>query len=496
MPSPVPAPGREGCEGAGSNRLRAALDEASDACGACAAAADFIVSLGPYMPSIYLERGRRLRCHASRGYWQVLDGFPEVSGVIARTYRTGEPVFIPDVETEPDYLAAVPGVRSEAAFPIRVEGVVAGALNVEATVTIPPTAVPMLETVANALGARLEQLGGAPEESRWQLLSRISAKRAGLTERSEIAAGALEALDALSDMDSALIALVGNDGMFGAEAARGPLGPALLQLEPESLGTIASWVNGASSCYSLGEPEGHGFTGQDSLRARGVQSVVVLGLQARGQTVGFLLAADRTSALPPTEEVELLELLATLTATSLQTAYAFEELRRRAALDPLTGLGHHGSFGHALEAIASSKESPSKVAVLVADVDGFKSVNDTLGHLAGDRVLVEMAARMARALRAGDRLYRIGGDEFAAAFGVRDEREARAIGERLLAEISGAARTVSIGIAVGEPEDAGQDLFACADRTLYEVKSSGGNGVKAAPLAPARGAAGLDVGLA
>ncbi len=308
---------------------------------ACTAVTDFIVSLGPFMPSVYLERGGRLRCQASRRYWQVLDGFPPVSGVIARTYRTGEPAFLEDVDDNADYLAAVPGVRSEAAVPILVSDVVVGVLNVESTSPMKRANLELFRDLAAELGRKLTELGGPPQESRWQRLSRYASNLAGLLEREEIEAGALDALCSLSRMDSGMIVRLDDDGSVIGMTAVGALGPELEKLPPASLETIASWVESASSCYSLGDPDDLGFTGQDSLRTLGVNAVIVLALGARHRRLGFLLAANRLPTMPPTEEVELLELLASQTATCLQTADAVEQMRRRADLDPLTGLGHH-----------------------------------------------------------------------------------------------------------------------------------------------------------
>lgn len=124
------------------------------------------------------------------------------------------------------------------------------------------------------------------------------------------------------------------------------------------------------------------------------------------------------------------------------------------------------------------------LAVAMVDLDGFKAVNDTQGHLAKDEVLVEVAAALGSTLRDGDDLFRIGGDELAAVFDVFDERDAAAVGERLCAAARSTGRiTVSVGIAVvppGQPDLPG--LLEIADEALYTVKRRGRDGVEATDL--------------
>src|SRR4051812_50185341 len=101
-------------------------------------------------------------------------------------------------------------------------------------------------------------------------------------------------------------------------------------------------------------------------------------------------------------------------------------LRAQAATDPLTGLGHHATF-HAT--LAHAHRRPS-TAVVLMDLDGFKGLNDTFGHQHGDSVLRGVAAALTGALRRGDTLFRIGGDEFAALLLVSDAGEALEAGAR------------------------------------------------------------------
>jgi diguanylate cyclase (GGDEF)-like protein len=168
--------------------------------------------------------------------------------------------------------------------------------------------------------------------------------------------------------------------------------------------------------------------------------------------------------------------LAAHAASCLRTADAIAELRERAASDPLTGLGHHATFH---EALAAARASDTKVAVLLIDVDGFKAINDSKGHQAGDRVLREISAVLTGALRRGDELFRIGGDEFAALISVTSPDEAMEAGRRLCdAAATAGSVTVSIGIALPVAGEADTSVLARADRALYAVKQSGRDGVE------------------
>ncbi|MFN8124287.1 MAG: GGDEF domain-containing protein [Thermoleophilia bacterium] len=163
-----------------------------------------------------------------------------------------------------------------------------------------------------------------------------------------------------------------------------------------------------------------------------------------------------------------------------------ERLALQAVTDPLTGLANRSLL---MERLAAALAVPggTPVGVLLVDLDGFKAVNDTHGHAAGDRVLVAVAQRLRGCMRTGDTAGRLGGDEFLAVLeGVSGIAEAQAIAGRLeLAmlepvNLGGGTVTVggSIGIAVGRPGEIDADaLVARADGEMYVRKAqSGGRG--------------------
>ena len=157
-----------------------------------------------------------------------------------------------------------------------------------------------------------------------------------------------------------------------------------------------------------------------------------------------------------------------------------EELRKRAFQDPLTGLANRARFEEALERALG--RAGGSLAVLFIDLDNFKTVNDSLGHAAGDRFLSEIASRLNRCVRSGDTVARMGGDEFAVLLqGVGASGRAPRVADRILRELAAPielhARAVtpgaSIGIAASSTAKSAQEILRDADLALYEAKRAG-----------------------
>ena len=185
---------------------------------------------------------------------------------------------------------------------------------------------------------------------------------------------------------------------------------------------------------------------------------------------------------------------ATMNEAAASLAMLRAELTHQAYHDALTGLANRAQFrARAERALASAvaEGRPGRVAALVLDLDGFKTVNDSLGHAAGDRLLIEVAARLLNATRGSDTVARLGGDEFAVLLEhVRDEADAEVVAERIVAAIrapvplDGAATGhafvgASVGIARVSPHaspDEAADVDALlrdADVAMYRAKARG-----------------------
>jgi diguanylate cyclase (GGDEF)-like protein/PAS domain S-box-containing protein len=161
-----------------------------------------------------------------------------------------------------------------------------------------------------------------------------------------------------------------------------------------------------------------------------------------------------------------------------------DQLRHQAFHDPLTGLANRARFTDRLEhALLRQRRKPSQLAVVFLDVDNFKSVNDGLGHAAGDKALVELARRIEQAVRVGDTVARFGGDEFAILLeDLASVDEAAEITGRLIESLREPIRLddhpiitqVSGGIALSGLDETSVDgLLRNADVAMYVAKQGG-----------------------
>jgi diguanylate cyclase (GGDEF)-like protein/PAS domain S-box-containing protein len=164
-----------------------------------------------------------------------------------------------------------------------------------------------------------------------------------------------------------------------------------------------------------------------------------------------------------------------------------DRLDQMAHFDELTGLPNRALFMDRLkQAVAMSRRDNKRFALLYLDLDGFKRINDTYGHDAGDRVLKTVAARLSTCVRMSDTIGRMGGDEFTVILStIAKHDDAGYVAEKIVAALNRSFRvsnedngniSVSIGISVF-PDDAtdGNQLITNADDAMYEVKHSGKN---------------------
>jgi diguanylate cyclase (GGDEF)-like protein/PAS domain S-box-containing protein len=173
---------------------------------------------------------------------------------------------------------------------------------------------------------------------------------------------------------------------------------------------------------------------------------------------------------------------AVLTVTDITESVRLrDQLERRATYDELTGLSNRATVLAELQARLAERRNPrAGVAVVFVDLDRFKAVNDELGHAAGDRLLVATARRLQHAVRDGDLVGRIGGDEFLViASGVCSSAEALRVGDRVAAALLPAgdeaagelSATASIGVAFTCEQLAPDALVAAADAAMYVAKA-------------------------
>jgi diguanylate cyclase (GGDEF)-like protein len=201
-------------------------------------------------------------------------------------------------------------------------------------------------------------------------------------------------------------------------------------------------------------------------------------------SMGAVIILSEPGGRVTADERRLLELSGRLAAIAVKEAAAEADLAYRATRDVLTGLANRAVFlDHLESALARVERRPWLVALLFLDLDGFKPVNDRLGHEAGDELLRVIASRLRDVLRPSDTIARFGGDEFAMLCeDLTDDDDACALAERVGAVIAEpitiegtvVSVTASIGIALarGPGSDPGI-LLRTADKAMYEAKERG-----------------------
>ncbi len=213
-------------------------------------------------------------------------------------------------------------------------------------------------------------------------------------------------------------------------------------------------------------------------------SAYVAPLRVGDTIVGALIAVDAAGIRFTARETESIHELAVRVAVAVAAGNREAELFRRAHFDPLTGLPNRELLDDRLrQAVAQAHRDERRLAVLFIDLDGFKEINDTLGHRSGDELLKETALRLSSVLRDADTVARLGGDEYAIVLPqVHGPLEAEAVAIKALEGLKqpfvidghDAFVSASVGIALF-PDDGGtaEELLRRADMAMYGAKDAG-----------------------
>jgi diguanylate cyclase (GGDEF)-like protein len=237
---------------------------------------------------------------------------------------------------------------------------------------------------------------------------------------------------------------------------------------------------------TLGQVMGYGLSMRvddaagDSAAARSVAGAPVYLL---GEVWGAVLVSTPAEAPLDTDAQDRVARFSEYVAVAVSNAEVRRRIEAQAVTDPLTQIANRRGFQERLAAeVSRAVRHRRALSMVLFDVDHFKRINDTYGHPAGDRVLVEVSRRIAAQIRDGELIARVGGEEFAWIL-----PEATATGATVAAERARAAVcaepiegvgmvTVSAGISdIQQAEWVGDDLFRMADRALYSAKSQGRN---------------------
>lgn len=212
----------------------------------------------------------------------------------------------------------------------------------------------------------------------------------------------------------------------------------------------------------------------ETCRRVNAASMICVPLLHRRETVGVLMVYSGVSNNFADDDVEALELLTDLIAAHVSSATMLDEAGAEARHDPLTGLANRRAFHERLAIeVSRSHRYEQPLSLCLLDLDGFRGINDALGHMAGDEVL-RGVARLIDESRVADDAFRIGGDEFAILMPQTEPPAARLAAERLAERIAAAglcgetpvSASYGVSLALGDPEH----VLAAADGELIAAK--------------------------
>ncbi len=410
-----------------------------------------VETFGYTQVSLYLLEGATLVLQHERGYDnRRLGRIPVSEGISGRVVRTGEPVLLPDVHVDPAFLGTIDGITSEICVPLHDAGQVVGVLNVESTDGTTLTADDL-----RLMRALAEHVDVAIGRARLYTEVRISEARF----RSLVQQAA--------DMTSVL----------DAEGIRRYASPAyerVLGYRPEELiGQHAAAIDHPDDA-----PRTHEFFAELAQQPGAVERLEARVRHRDGSERWLEVVATNRLDDPSVGGI-------VINSRDITERKAFEaRLAQLAYSDSVTGLPNRTRFTDRLaEATHRTRRGGDGVTVLLLDLDGFKLVNDSFGHDAGDQLLMAVGRRLQACLRSEDLLARFGGDEFAVLLdGVAASDGAIRMAGRLVAALqepfavdgSEVYVNASVGIALSTRRRAQpRDLLRGADIALYQAKAAG-----------------------
>lgn len=253
------------------------------------------------------------------------------------------------------------------------------------------------------------------------------------------------------------------------------------------LGWKPGWVGNPAICLSESKHgDGQLTLPDEMLLAHDVHSLLTAPSPAGSKQTFTLAVASTKCRLFSESDKEFLCSLAHVLSATLERHYSYEKLAQRARFDSLTGLPNRRLLFERLElAFAIARSQGSHVALLFLNLDRFKLVNNTLGHEAGDHLLVQVAHRVSASLRLGDTVARLAGDEFVVILpGLNERTDVELVGRKVLSELinpfdlNGHKIIVTVSIGAAIYPDHGIDttsLLRCADLAMCFAKNTGFN---------------------
>ena len=455
----------------------------------------------PNVAILLLDKEAQQLCVRSQIGWdagkdKICLGYHD--GITGASVLKKRPVYAPDVTKDPRYICAAQSTRSELAIPLIAGDEVVGVLDCQSDridhfddetiqlLTLFSTQASIalqnahLYSLERQRARQLEAINAIAQQSTAvmdleQLLARVCSVIQRAFEVSHVSLLLREESD---------LVMRAHQGTLTPCIPPGGRFPAALEPWSRVIATSGSVIE--SDLRTMPEPK------RLFLESASRMSIPLISF---GQTLGVLtLYSSQPNAFRQNALLQSLESVADICATSIQNAHYVERVKQLAYLDGLTGIFNRRFFElRIIEEIERARRYGTGMAVIMADIDQFKKLNDEFGHLLGDEVLRQVSSLFHQQLRKIDVVCRYGGEEFAILLTQTNTQQAVIIAEKLRRlvegyQFPGVPRTVTISAGVAAFPDHGKsrdDLIRAADNGLYAAKQAGRNRICLASLARA-----------
>jgi diguanylate cyclase (GGDEF)-like protein len=416
-------------------------------------------------------------------------------GITGSSVLKKQPVYAPDVRKDPRYICSAQSTLSELAIPLMVRDEVVGVLDCQServdhfdheTIDL----LTMFSTQASIAlqNARLYSLERR-RARQLQAINTIAQQCTAVMDLEDLLARVCSVIQHAFQVAHVSLSLR-EDGDLVLRAHQGTLTPCL----PEGGRLPADaepWSKVLASGGTYLENDLNATPNAMRLFSES-NSRLSIPLISFGQTLGVLTlhSSERNAFLD--SELQPLEAVADICASSIQNAHYVERIRKLSYLDGLTGIFNRRFFElRIMEEIERARRCDAGMAVLFADIDQFKRLNDEFGHLLGDEVLRQVSSLFHQQLRKIDVVCRYGGEEFAILLTNTNSQHAMGVADKLRRlveswQFPGVPRTVTISIGIAAYPDHGStrdELVHAADTALYAAKQAGRNRIRLTDLA-------------
>lgn len=419
-----------------------------------------------------------------------LKSIPVGKGITGTAAKVKRPVYVPDVTKDPRYVPGDPATRSEVAVPLIVLDQVVGVLDCQSdqVAAFDNETVDLLTLFATNAAIALQNTELYAREQRraaqLEAINTIAKQTTAVLELPELLETLCTLVPQSFPVDHVAVFLLDSDNRLVLRREKGKLKCRVREGDPlpEQPGYSDSALLTGQAIVAIDLDEKLGC-------CENTKSEVCLPLISFGQKVGLLICSSAEKGAFQKSDVQSLESMADIVATAIQNASYVEKVRMLANLDGLTGIFNRRSFEIEInDKIAEASRYGGGLALLMIDIDKFKSINDEFGHLLGDEVLRQVSTILKQNLRKVDLLCRYGGEEFVVIAPATTGQNAIGLADKLRKSIAqfpfpGIPRPVTISAGVADYPAHGEsrdDLVRSADAALYRAKQQGRNRVKGA----------------